>query len=106
MGVEIDVGLGGLPYEERVIDRATTFDIGSANTLTTCSAEDLVILKTFAGRDRDWADIAEIAARQSGKLDKKLIYRELKPLLELKEDTESGKRLRKLLASTPGRRVH
>jgi len=105
-GVEIDVGLGGLPYEERVIDRATTFDIGSANTLTTCSAEDLVILKTFAGRDRDWADIAEIAARQSGKLDKKLIYRELKPLLELKEDTESGKRLRKLLAPTPGRRVH
>jgi hypothetical protein len=105
-GVEIDVGLGGLPYEERVIQRATAFDIGAANTLTTCSAEDLVILKTFAGRDRDWADIAEIAARQSGKLDRRLIYRELKPLLELKEDTESGKRLRQVFAKpTPARRA-
>jgi hypothetical protein len=100
-GVEIDVGLGGLPYEERVIKRATAFDIGSTNTLTTCSAEDLVILKTFAGRLRDWADIAEIAARQAGKLDTRLIHRELKPLLELKEDSEAGKRLRKLLSKRP-----
>jgi hypothetical protein len=99
-GVEIDLGLGALPFEERLIERASDFDIGSGRVLTTCSAEDLVVLKTFAGRDRDWADIVEILAAQSGKLDMALIFRELDPLLDLKEDTSARDRLRALLSAT------
>lgn len=97
-GIGMDVSLGALPYEERVVERASDFQIEPGISVRTCSAEDLVVLKAFAGRVKDWLDIEGILARQSGKLDTKLIFRELAPLLELKEDVEAEKRLRKLLS--------
>lgn len=45
----------------------------------------------------DWADIEEITARQAGRLDTALIFRELGPLLELKEDPAATGRLKTLL---------
>ncbi len=96
-GIEIDLALGALPFEERLIDRASDFAIDAGRLLTTCSAEDLVVLKVFAGRDRDWADIREILAAQAGRLDTELIFRELDPLLELKEDARSRLRVEELL---------
>ena len=59
----------------------------------TCSAEDLVVLKAFAARDRDWADIESIAVRQSRQLDWPLIFREFAPLAELREDSQASTRL-------------
>ena len=96
--IPIDISLGALAFEERLVERASTWEAAPGIALRTCSAEDLIILKTFAGRDGDWRDLDGVVARQSGKLDTLLIFRELEPLLELKEDAESGKRLRKLLA--------
>lgn len=58
-GVPIDVSLGALPFEQRAADRATPFEIGPGESLRTCGAEDLIVHKAFAGRDRDWADIEE-----------------------------------------------
>jgi len=54
--------------------------------LNTCSAEDLVIHKAFAGRPQDWLDIESILIRQEAALNLKLIWSELQPLAELKED--------------------
>ena len=65
--------------------------------LTTCGAEDLIVLKAFAGRDKDWLDIEGIAVRQAGRLDEPLIWAELGPLLELKEAPDAAGRLRALL---------
>ena len=65
--------------------------------LLTCSAEDLVVLKAFAGRDKDWLDIEGVATRQGKALDERLILREIGPLLELKEDELSLPRLRAIL---------
>jgi hypothetical protein len=96
-GVPIDVSLGGIPFEERVVERSSPWDIGGAEPLATCSAEDLVVLKAFAGRVKDWLDIEGVAARQGGKLDARLALREIKPLLELKEDAHSLPRLRAIL---------
>ena len=45
-----------------------------------------MVLKVFAGREKDWLDVEGIALRQGSKLDRTLVWRELKPLLELKED--------------------
>jgi hypothetical protein len=42
-GVPIDIALGGLPFEARVIARSTSFDVGPGVVLVTCSAEDLVV---------------------------------------------------------------
>jgi hypothetical protein len=49
------------------------------------------------GRDQEWIDIEGIALRQRQRLEERLIWHELTPLLELKEDDLSGPRLRRLL---------
>jgi len=97
-GIPIDVSLGAIDFEARMIQRASDWDAAEGVALTTCGADDLVVLKAFAGRDQDWVDIRNIATRQSGKLDADLIFRELEPLLELKEDAETEQRLRKLFS--------
>jgi len=55
------------------------------------------VLKAFAGRVLDWHDVDGVAVRQAGRLDQKLIFRELAPLLELKGTSEAADRLRKIL---------
>jgi len=95
-GVHVDVSLGAMPFEERSIERASPFAVSDRDSITTCSAEDLIVHKAFAGRDKDWGDIRGIIARQS-RLDHDLIWSELLPLLELREDTETESRLRRLL---------
>lgn len=83
-GIPLDIALGAIPFEERCVARATHFDYGNAQLLT-CGAEDLIVMKAFAGRDRDWADIETIVMRQSAKLDWPLIFAEIKPLAELRD---------------------
>ena len=89
-----------MPFEEAAVSRATPFRIGPELELSTCGAEDLVVYKAFAGRPRDWLDIEGIVVRQGRRLDVPLIWRELFPLLELKDDSETEGRLRRLLASS------
>ncbi|MGH8634427.1 MAG: nucleotidyl transferase AbiEii/AbiGii toxin family protein [Burkholderiales bacterium] len=94
-GVPIDVALGGIPFEERCVARASEFDFGEARLLT-CSAEDLVVLKAFAGRERDWADVESVVIRQSHSLDWPLVFEELAPLAEVRGGAEIAARLRRL----------
>jgi predicted nucleotidyltransferase len=56
--------------------------------LRTCSAEDLIVLKAFAGRGQDWVDVERIVVRQTGKLDWDYIRDQLRPLAALKEAPE------------------
>jgi hypothetical protein len=95
--VPLDIALGAMPFEERCITRASSFDIGNGHSLLTCSAEDLIVFKAFAGRDRDWLDVETIVLRQRQTLDVDAIWRELTPLLDLKEDVETAARLRRVL---------
>ena len=67
-GYEIDMSLGIMGYEESAINRAVNFDLGG-HQVKICSAEDLIIHKTVAGRPRDEADIESIVIRQGNKLD-------------------------------------
>jgi hypothetical protein len=96
-GVHVDVSLGAMPFEERSVERASRFAISDRDAITTCSAEDLIVHKAFAGRDKDWGDIRGIVARQA-QLDHGLIWEELSPLLELRDDTETEAKLRQLLS--------
>lgn len=97
-GIDLDIALGALPFEERTIARASLWEANPNVTLTTCSAEDLVVHKVFAGRDLDWADVERILIRQHGKLNLDQIRSELKPLLELKGETEAFRKLDQKLA--------
>jgi hypothetical protein len=92
---DVDISFGALPFEESIIKRATPFEFAPGVRLITCSAEDLFILKVFAGRGQDWQDAQSVAIRQ--KLDKRYIMKHLKPLFEVKETPELLLRARKLL---------
>ena len=87
-GVGLNVALAAHPYEELVTQRSSYFDYPPGIALRTCSAEDLIVLKAFAGRGQDWVDVERIIVRQTGKLDWDYIREQLGPLTELKDAPE------------------
>ena len=95
-GVDVDIALGGLPYEESVVDRGTPFAFRPRIKLVTCSAEDLVVLKAFADRPQDWVDVENVLARQGARLDWTYVVSRLTPLVELKETPGIIERLKQL----------
>jgi len=95
-GVGVDMALAGFDFEAEVVSRATPFLFAPDASLVTCSAEDLVFLKAFAGRGQDWVDVEGILVRQGESLDWGYITRQLRPLCELKDDPDSLPRLETL----------
>ena len=95
-GIGMDVALGALPFEKHVMERASEFDFLPDCRLRTCSAEDLVVMKAFANRERDWLDVETVLVRQGGQLNWKQIMAELKPLSLLKESPDIPVRLETL----------
>lgn len=87
-GLPIDIALGASEYEHRCIGRATPVEFAPGTALVTCSAEDLVVQKMFAARPSDLVDVAGVLVRCAGKLDWKLIDRELGPLAETRDDVD------------------
>ena len=102
-GVGVDVALGALPFEERSIERATPWLLPTGSRIITCSAEDLVVHKSFAGRERDWGDVEQVLVRQGGRLNLELIRSELIPLLELKGELSLLAKLEELIRKTSRR---
>jgi hypothetical protein len=92
-GVGLDIALGGLPFEELAVERSTPFTYPPDVALRTCSAEDLIVLKAFADRPKDWMDIEGVIVRQSHQLDWSYVNAQLAPLAELKETPELLDRL-------------
>lgn len=95
----LDVALGWLDFEGRTIDRSSQWSVGPQNHIRTCSAEDLVVHKAFAGRPQDWVDVQGVIDRRGPDLDRELILREVSPLLDLKGAAASTSRLRAMLES-------
>jgi hypothetical protein len=93
---KIDLSIGGLEFEQRIVQRSSLWGVQGGQQIRTCSAEDLVILKAFASRDQDWIDVKNVLVRQAAKIDRNLIREELKPLVALKEEPEIIERLEAL----------
>ncbi len=102
--VPIDIALGALPFEEHAIERASRFQYAPKCRLNTCSAEDLIIHKAFANRPQDWLDIESILVRQQKSVDLKLIWSEILPLAELKDEISILESLRARVKSVLGAR--
>lgn len=98
MGTGIDISLGGLPYEQRVLERSSDWEVPEHGKIRTCCPEDLIVMKAIANRGQDWIDIDNTMTRQNRKLDKRLILGELRPLVELKEEPEIMDQLEQLFA--------
>ena len=84
-GVEVDVALAALPFEAEMIGRAIEAEFEPGVRLRICSAEDLFVLKAFADRPQDRADIIGIARRRGRGLDWPAIVERLAPLAEAKD---------------------
>lgn len=94
--IGIDVSLGALPFELRVIERSSWWNVPEHGQIKTCSVEDLIVLKAFASRPQDWIDIEGVIIRQGRALNQELIMTELAPLTELKEEPEILEQLQEL----------
>jgi len=101
-GVGLDIALGGLPFEELAVARSTLFTYPADVPLRTCSAEDLIVLKAFADRPKDWMDIEGVIVRQSDQLDWPYVRAQLAPLAELKDAPELLDQLERLRARLDG----
>jgi hypothetical protein len=92
-GVPLDIALAAFPYEKQVIARASKFTFAPRVSLTTASAEDLIVLKAFADRDNDWVDVQGIIERQGNRLEWDYIHHELTELCDLRGDAGPLERL-------------
>ena len=63
-GVDLEVVLAGLPFEEEAIRRAVWTDVAGVR-VPLASAEDLIIMKAVAHRPRDLADVEGIVASRA-----------------------------------------
>ena len=72
--------------------------------MNTCSAEDLIVHKAFANRPQDWLDIESILVRQQKSIGLKLIWSEIQPLAELKDDISILEGLRTRVKAVLGAR--
>lgn len=95
-GVGLDIALGGLPFEVSAVDRATAFTFPHGIVLHTCSAEDLLVMKAFAGRGQDWVDVERVVTRQAGALDWDYVRAQLAPLVALKGEPGAMERIETL----------
>lgn len=103
-GVATDISLAAFPFERDVIDRAELVVVHpSEPPIRLCSASDLVVLKAFANRPRDWQDIRGVIVRSGAKLSWPLIDVELRVLSDLKEEPEILIQLEALRRSLPSR---
>jgi predicted nucleotidyltransferase len=97
-GIAVDLALGALPFEAEMIARATEVEFEPGVALRICSGEDLFVLKAFADRLQDRADLAGIAQRRGQALDWDAIVVRLTPLAETKGDAGILEQVRELRA--------
>jgi hypothetical protein len=96
-GVGIDVAMAAFPFEEEAIRRGQEIALLPGRILRLCTAEDLIVFKTFAARPLDWRDVEMTIVRQGDDgLDWRYIHEQLSPLLELKEAPELSEQLEAL----------
>ena len=89
----IDIALGGMPFEESAVARSTSYEFAPGILVPTASAEDLIVMKAFASRPKDWVDLEGILIRQGARLDWAYVESQLRPLAELKQEPEIMHRL-------------
>jgi len=98
-GVGIDIAMGAFPFEEEAVRRGQEVALLPGWVLRLCTAEDLIVFKTFAARSQDWRDVEMTIVRQGDDaLDWRYIHEQLRPLLELKEAPELFEQLETLRA--------
>ncbi len=83
-GVKVDLAIGLSGFEQQIVRRATLIELGG-RSIAVANAEDLILMKTLAGRPQDDQDVRGIVIAQSHRLDWKYclgVAAELEEVLE------------------------
>ncbi|MFB3852320.1 MAG: hypothetical protein ACE148_00700 [Vicinamibacterales bacterium] len=67
-GTPLEIVLAWLPFEREALARASVVDFGGVK-VRTAQAEDLLVYKTIAWRERDRADVERLLVRHAGSID-------------------------------------
>jgi predicted nucleotidyltransferase len=98
-GIDVDVALGCLPFEEEAVNRATPINIAGV-TVPLPTPEDLVIMKAVAHRDQDLLDIDGLLAAHPS-LDVERVRRWVRIFADALEAPEIYEDLENRLARKP-----
>ena len=97
--VAADILVSMFDYEKEAVKRAVNADVLGIPARV-CTAEDFIIHKAIANREKDWMDVASILERQRGKLDINYILNWLTQFSEALENPELLKRFETLHEET------
>lgn len=100
--IPADIALGALPFERDMIDRSKMRELDRETRLRLPTPEDLIVMKAFAGRERDWEDIRGVVKRRGSELDIVYIRRQILPLLEIVDKPDHMEKLTKILPGLAG----
>lgn len=92
-GTAVDIGLAAFPLEQQIISRAMSYRFATGSVLRVCDLHDLIIMKAFAGRDQDWADLQYVVAKHRRSIDWSRIDGPLEELCNMAENFASVPRL-------------
>jgi predicted nucleotidyltransferase len=87
----IDISLAIPGYEDDVMNRAVDYKLLPGKYVKMCSAEDLIIHKSVAGRPQDIKDVESVVIKQAVSLDVKYIRTYLKQFSSMLENPELSK---------------
>jgi predicted nucleotidyltransferase len=99
-GTPLEISLAWLPFEEEAMARAETLVLGGAR-LPVAVAEDLVVYKVVAWRDRDRADVERLLAAHRGAIDLDRVRGLVRQFAEALDEPERVTEFERLV-----RRVH
>jgi predicted nucleotidyltransferase len=100
-GVTVDFLLALPGYEESMIRRSVQIEF-DGSPVWVCTAEDLIIQKVVANREKDWLDVETVLIEQWGKLDQAYIQEWLAQFAEALEDAELLIKYRRLMEKVEG----
>ena len=100
-GIVVDFLLALPGYEEQIVERAVQRDLNGWSALV-CSAEDLIIQKVVAGRDKDWLDVEALLFEQHQAFDQAYVDNWLMEFAEALDNGDLLTRYKRLLAQAKG----
>ena len=100
-GTPMEVGLGWLPFEREALDHAEKLDLAGV-TVPVARAEDLVVYKAVAWRDRDRDDVRSLLALHGRTMNLERVRRLLRSFAEALERPERVGEFDRLVAEALG----
>jgi hypothetical protein len=97
-GVIVDFLLALPGYDSQIVERAVPREVGGREVYF-ATAEDLVVQKLIAGRERDWLDIESLLESQHGRLDLVFVEDWAAQFAEALDRPEILQRLRALMST-------